>query len=171
MSNYSETDWEKIVYRGVESEELDYKAAIDWKKLNRTGKSKFVRHCLAMANTKGGYIVVGVGEDAAGQPSLFTGLTQTQAKSFDPTIIGNFVNRYADPEIDLTVERPVVKGKRYAIFVIRPFANIPHVCAYGLNEELQQGVFLYPHRRCRQPGSSPRQRDPHYYPASPAQSA
>ena len=141
MSNYSETDWEKIVYRGVESEELDYKAATDWKKLNRTGKSKFVRHCLAMANTKGGYIVVGVGEDAAGQPSLFTGLTQTQAKSFDPTIIGNFVNRYADPEIDLTVERPVVKGRRYAIFVIRPFTNIPHVCAYGLNEELQQGVF------------------------------
>lgn len=141
MSNYSETDWKNIVYRGVESEELDYKAAIDWQKLTRTGKSKFVRHCLAMANTKGGYIVVGVGEDSAGQPSLFTGLTPTQAKSFDPTIIGNFVNRYADPEIDLTVERPVIDGKRYAILVIRPFANIPHVCAYGLNEELQQGVF------------------------------
>jgi schlafen family protein len=141
MSNYSETDWKNIVYRGVESEELDYKAAIDWKKLNRVGKSKFVRHCLAMANTKGGYIVVGVGEDSAGQPSLFTGLTPAQAKSFDPTIIGNFVNRYADPEIDLTIERPIVDGKRYAIFVIRPFSNIPHVCAYGLNEELQQGVF------------------------------
>lgn len=141
MSNYNETDWESIVYRGVESEELDYKAAIDWRKLNRTGKSKFVRHCLAMANTKGGYIVVGVGEDSAGQPTLFTGLTPQQAKSFDPTLIGNFINRYADPEIDLTIERPVVKGKRYAIFVIRPFANIPHVCAYGLNDELQQGVF------------------------------
>jgi len=141
MSNYSETDWKNIVYRGVESEELDYKAAIDWKKLNRVGKSKFVRHCLAMANTKGGYIVVGVGEDSAGQPSLFTGLTPTQAKSFDPTIIGNFVNRYADPEIDFTIERPVVDGKRYAVFVIRPFPDIPHVCAYGMNEELQQGVF------------------------------
>ena len=141
MPNYSETDWENIIYRGVESEELDYKAAIDWRKLTRTGKSKFVRHCLAMANTKGGYIVVGVGEDSAGQPALFTGLTPDQNKSFDPTIIGNFVNRYADPEIDFTVERPVVKGKRYAIFVIRPFANIPHVCAYGMNDELQQGVF------------------------------
>jgi len=141
MTNYSETDWKNIVYRGVESEELDYKAAIDWKKLTRTGKSKFVRHCLAMANTKGGYIVVGVGEDSAGQPSLFTGLTPTQAKSFDPTIIGNFVNRYADPEIDMTIERQKIDGKRYAIFVIRPFSNIPHVCAYGLNDELQQGVF------------------------------
>ncbi len=141
MSNYSETDWKNIVYRGVESEELDYKAAIDWKKLSRVGKSKFVRHCLAMANTKGGYIVVGVGEDSAGQPALFTGLTPAQAKSFDPTIIGNFVNRYADPEIDITIERPIVDGKRYAIFVIRAFSSIPHVCAYGMNEELQQGVF------------------------------
>ncbi|MDD5697345.1 MAG: ATP-binding protein [Victivallaceae bacterium] len=141
MSNFSETDWENIIYRGVESEELDYKAAVDWRKLNRIGKSKFVRHCLAMANTKGGYIVVGVGEDAAGQPSLFTGLTPEQAKSFDPTIIGNFVNRYADPEIDFTIERPLVNAKRYAIFVIRPFSDIPHVCAYGLNDELQEGVF------------------------------
>ena len=141
MSNYSETDWKNIIYRGVESEELDYKAAIDWKKLSRTGKSKFVRHCLAMANTKGGYIVVGVGEDSAGQASLFTGLTPTQAKSFDPTIIGNFVNRYADPEIDMTIERPKIDGKRYAVFVIRPFSNIPHVCSYGLNDELREGVF------------------------------
>ena len=74
MPNYSETDWENIIYRGVESEELDYKAAINWRKLTRTGKSKFVRHCLAMANTKGGYVVVGVGEDSAGQPHFLRDL-------------------------------------------------------------------------------------------------
>ncbi|QSH41290.1 ATP-binding protein [Lentisphaerota bacterium ZTH] len=134
-------DWSSIVYRGVESEELDYKAAINWNRLNRTGRAKFARHCMALANTKGGYIVVGVGEDSAGQPSLFTGLSKEQAKSFDPTMIGNFINKYADPEIDFTLERPVVDGKRYAIFVIRRFADIPHVCAYGFNNELQQGVF------------------------------
>lgn len=141
MSEKIQIDWKSIVCRGVESEELDYKAAQDWRKLSRHGKSKFVRHCLAMANTKGGYIVVGVGEDSAGQPSLFTGLTGEQAKSFDPTIVGNFINKYADPEIDFTVERPIVDGKRYAIFVIRRFSNIPHVCSYGFENELQQGVF------------------------------
>lgn len=134
-------DWEQIVYRGVESEELDYKAAQDWRKLSRNGKAKFVRHCLAMANTKGGYIVVGVGEDTAGQPSLFTGVTKEQSKSFDPTMVGNFINKYADPEIDFTIERPIVNGKSYVIFVIRRFVNIPHVCSYGLEGELQQGVF------------------------------
>ena len=141
MSVKIQIDWKNIVYRGVESEELDYKAGLDWRKLNRGSKAKFVRHCLAMANTKGGYIVVGVGEDSAGQPSLFTGLTGEQAKSFDPTIVGNFINKYADPEIDFTIERPIVDGKRYAIFVIRRFSNIPHVCSYGFENELQQGVF------------------------------
>jgi len=141
MSVKIQIDWKSIIYRGVESEELDYKAALDWRKLNRGSKAKFVRHCLAMANTKGGYIVVGVGEDSAGQPSLFTGLTGEQAKSFDPTTVGNFINKYADPEIDFTIERPIVDGKRYAIFVIRRFSNIPHVCSYGFENELQQGVF------------------------------
>ena len=65
-------DWEAIVKRGVESDELDYKAAQNWNRLSRTGRAKFARHCMAMANTKGGFIVVGVGEDASGKHALLT---------------------------------------------------------------------------------------------------
>ncbi|MDD3116281.1 MAG: ATP-binding protein [Victivallaceae bacterium] len=137
----AEYDWESIIYRGVESDELDYKAAQDWSKLNRAGRAKFARHCLAMANTKGGYVVVGVGEDESGQPTRFTGLTEEQAKSFDPTNVGNFINRFADPQIDFTIERPEVDKKRYAVFVIRRFQNMPHVCPAGCEHELLQGVF------------------------------
>jgi len=135
------TDWRAIIRRGVESEELDYKAAQDWTELNRSGKAKFVRHCLAMANSKGGYIVVGVSEDKAGRPCIYTGLTDKQSRSFDPTLVGNFINNYVDPEIDFSLERPTVDGKRYAIFVVRRFSSLPHVCAYGCDNELQQGVF------------------------------
>ena len=49
-------NWKTLITRGFESEELDYKAAQNWLSLKRTGKAKFVRHCLAMANTKGGYL-------------------------------------------------------------------------------------------------------------------
>lgn len=136
-----QTDWSSIIYRGVESEELDYKAAQDWNSLSRSGKAKFVRHCIALANSKGGYIVVGVGEDGAGRPTLYTGLTEKQSRSFDPTPVGNFINNYVEPELDFTIERPVVDGRRYAIFVVRRFSGIPHVCTYGCEGELQQGVF------------------------------
>lgn len=137
----ADIDWKSIICRGVESDELDYKAPQNWRKLPRSGKAKFVRHCLAMANTKGGYVVVGVGEDASGQPAVFTGLTPEEAQSFDPTMVGSFINRYADPQIDFTIERPVVDGKRYAVFVIRRFSALPHVCSAGLEHELLQGVF------------------------------
>lgn len=134
-------DWEEIVKRGVESDTLDYKSAQNWRLLPRAGKMKFVRHALAMANTKGGYVVVGVGEDPAGRPAVYTGLTEEESASFDPSMVGSFINHYVDPPIEFTLERPIVDGKRYAIFHIRPFKDIPHVCSCGYEHELLQGVF------------------------------
>jgi hypothetical protein len=134
-------DWEALIHRGIESDELDYKAAQDWSKLSRSGKAKFARHAMALGNTRGGFIVVGVGEDEAGRPVLRTGLNEAQAKSFDPTDVGSFINSHADPAIDLDVERPVVDGKQYVVFVVRRFATLPHVCSRSSERELQQGAF------------------------------
>ena len=135
------TDWKELVFRGVESDELDYKAAQDWEEIGRVGRAKFVRHLLAFANTRGGCIVVGVGEDSSGYPSRRTGLTPKQCASFDPTKVGSFVNQHVEPPIDFVIERPVVRGKRYAVFVVRPFRELPHVCSAGVEGELQTGVF------------------------------
>ena len=135
------TKWQELVYRGVESDELDYKAAQDWDELTKAGKAKFVRHLLAFANTRGGYLVVGVGEDGSGYPALRTGLSDKQCASFDPSKVGAFVNSHVEPPIKFTIERPLIKGKRYAIFVIHPFDALPHVCANGVDGELQAGVF------------------------------
>ena len=135
------TDWKELVFRGVESDELDYKAAQDWEEIGRIGRAKFVRHLLAFANTRGGCIVVGVGEDASGYPSKRTGLTPKQCASFDPSKVGAFVDQHVEPPINFVIERPVVRGKRYAIFVVRPFRELPHVCSSGIEGELQTGVF------------------------------
>ncbi|MBO5763081.1 MAG: ATP-binding protein [Lentisphaeria bacterium] len=134
-------DWRELIYRGVESDELDYKSAMNWNKLSRTGKGKLLRHCLALANTRGGYIVVGVSEDAYGRPRIYQGLTEEEAHSFDPSPVGSFLTHYADPPIDFTVERPVVDGKHYAIFVIRPFASLPHICTNSVETEVREGCF------------------------------
>ncbi len=134
-------DWRNIVYRGIESEELDYKASVNWFKLSRIGKAKFARHCMALANTKGGYIVVGVAQDRSGRPCVYTGVGHQQSKTFDPSDVGNVINRYSDPPLDFEIERPIVDGKRYVIFVIKRFALTPHVCSMSCETELQQGVF------------------------------
>ena len=137
----ADIDWSAIIYKGAESDELDYKAAQNWNQHSRGGRAKFVRHCLALANTKGGYIVVGVGEDHNGRPVDFTGLTEEQSKSFDPTTVGNFITRFSDPPIDFTLERPVVDGKCYAVFSVKPFRELPHVCPSNCETELLRGVF------------------------------
>ncbi|HPN84393.1 MAG TPA: ATP-binding protein [Victivallales bacterium] len=135
------TDWSSIIYRGFESEELDYKAAQNWLKLSRQGKARFARHCMALANTNGGYLVVGVGEDKSGRPCVHTGLSEQQAKSFDPTDVGNFINRFSDPAVDFDIERPVIDGRRYVVFSVRRFSLIPHICCASCESELQQGFF------------------------------
>lgn len=140
-NNNNSMDWREIVYRGVESQTLDYKAAQSWIGLSRVGKAKFARHAMAMANTKGGYLVVGVGEDDSGNPTLHTGLTESQLRSFDPSTVGQFINLFADPSIDFDIVRPEIDGKSYAIFVIRRFIGLPHVCSDHCGYELQQGVF------------------------------
>ena len=134
-------NWRDIIYRGVENQELDFKAAQDWNDLTRAGRAKFARHAMAMANTRGGYIVVGVSEDDNGNPTLCTGMTERQARSFDPSSVGQTINRYADPSVEFDIVRPELDGRCYVVFVVYPFRTLPHVCGDACEMELQRGVF------------------------------
>ena len=136
-----EHSFEELVYRGVESDELDYKTHMSWRTMSRAAKGKLLRHLIAFANTRGGALVIGVSEDQFGNPNLCTGVSQAEAGSFDPSAVGSFVNSHVEPPIDFTIERPVVRGKKYVIFIIRPFKNLPHVCTNSIEGEIQSGVF------------------------------
>ena len=141
MDRSNNEQWREIIYRGVESDTLDYKYSMNWIKMSRQSKGKLVRHCLAFANTQGGCIVIGVGEDKSGHPSVYRGLSNEETHSFDPSIVGTFINSCVDPAIDLTIERPLIDNRRYAIIVVRPFKDLPHVCIDAIEGELQRGVF------------------------------
>ncbi|MDD3886135.1 MAG: ATP-binding protein, partial [Victivallaceae bacterium] len=141
MNSLLDIDFAELINRGVESDVLDYKAPMNWGEMSRAAKAKIVRHCVAMANTRGGCVVIGVAEDAAGRPVLRKGLSEVECRSFDPSAIITFINRCVDPPIDIGVERPVVDGKRYAVLVVNPFKLLPHVATTSIDDELRTGVL------------------------------
>lgn len=137
----TQEDWRDVVYCGVENQQIDFKSAQDWNELSRSGRAKFARHAMALANTMGGYVVVGVGEDSSGVPNVYQGMTDKQAASFDPSAVGQTINRYADPAVDFDIVRPEIDGKTFVVFVVYPFRDMPHVCGDACEAELQRGVF------------------------------
>ncbi|MDD3694958.1 MAG: ATP-binding protein [Lentisphaeria bacterium] len=136
-----QSDWREVLFCGLENQQIDFKAAQDWNKIGRVGRAKFARHLMALANTLGGYLVIGVGEDPNGNPTLYTGLDEKQASSFDPSGVGQTVNRYAEPAVEFDLVKPEIDGKVYVILVVYPFRNLPHVCNDACEGELQRGVF------------------------------
>lgn len=134
-------DWKEIIHCGLENQQIDFKAPQNWNTIGRVGRAKFARHAIALANTAGGYVVIGVGEDENGNPTKHIGMSVEEASSFDPSTVGQTLASYADPPVSLDVVRPVVDGLQYVVLVVYPFKEMPHVCSNACEHELQPGAF------------------------------
>ena len=137
----SHEDWREVIYCELENQQIDFKSHQNWDAIGRVGRAKFARHAMALANTQGGYVVVGVSENENGTPNVYTGMTEAEASSFDPSNVGQSINTFADPPVSLDIVRPMVEGRRYVVMVVYPFSDIPHVCTENCEHELQRGGF------------------------------
>jgi predicted HTH transcriptional regulator len=156
------TDQERdpIVHRGAESRDFDYKRPMAWKSGDYACVG-LVCDILAMANTGGGQIVIGVAEADAGGWD-WQGLSEDDARTWDQTDVANVVNgRYADPSVDFTLIHRKVAGKPYIVIAIQPFARVPHICRRSCEKGRGQRRrpihskgehALHSHRRCRKQG-------------------
>jgi hypothetical protein len=115
-----------ILLRGHESKELDYKAPMAWSETDKASCCNLVKDILAMANTKGGFVVIGVSEEAGG--FKYDGVSGEQAKSFDTTRLNRFLQIYADPPINALLRKIAHDGKTFVIIEIPAFPDTPHIC-------------------------------------------
>ena len=120
------TDWYKVVYRNFESKELDYKAPCAWDEDDKKACCGLVKDILALANTSGGWLVIGVNEGTNGFDHA--GLTEEQAKSFDTSRVNRFVQNYADPPINARIHKVVIDSKSFVVVEVPAFPDTPHVC-------------------------------------------
>ena len=119
-------DLKDIVLRGFESKDLDYKSPIAWDESDKKASCELVKDILGMANTLGGYIVIGVSESASG--FVWNGVTGKQALSFDTSRVNRFLQNYADPPINTTLRKRDHDGKTFVIIGVPRFSDTPHIC-------------------------------------------
>jgi hypothetical protein len=116
----------RILLKGYESKDFDYKGPMDWDASDKKARCELVKDILAMANTFGGYIVIGVSEVSAGWS--FAGMSEEQVETFDSTKINGFVQNYSDPPINCVVYKLQHETKNYVILEVPQFPDTPHIC-------------------------------------------
>lgn len=116
----------EILLQGFESKDLDYKGPCHWDEKDKKACCEIVKDILAMANTLGGYIVMGVNEQENG--FTWEGLTLEQAKSFETSRINRFLQNYADPPINTLLKKIDHEDRTFVIIEVPRFADTPHIC-------------------------------------------
>lgn len=123
-----------LILHPHESKEHEFKGAMAWNGKDKKACCELVKDILAMANTKGGFIVIGVKETDNGfSPE---GLTSEQVASFQSEEINRFVQRYAEPPINTNLSKVEHDGKVFVILSIPQFGGIPHICKKDYPEVL-----------------------------------
>jgi hypothetical protein len=132
-------DWETILRRGFESKELDYKGPCAWAEDDKVACCRLVKDILAIANTKGGWLVIGVNETSTG--FSWDGLTDDQCKSFETSRLNRFLQNYADPPINTGMIKPRSQEKNFVIITIPRFPDTPHICKKDFQENNNKRVL------------------------------
>ena len=78
-----------VIERNYESKALDYKGPTIWNSQDRKSCCELVKDVLAIANTDGGFIIIGVEEKDEG--FMLVGLSSDEAGSYESTVLCNFI--------------------------------------------------------------------------------
>jgi len=141
----NEADIEFYIQHRKEERYLEYKGSMIWTRVDT--KVKIARAMMAMSNLRnGGVIVVGMKEIKRGvwEPDI---MTEEQVTSFTQDDIAQWVNDYAVPAVQFTVEPFSLNTDKFVIIKVREFNSVPTVCEKQKTlrgkEELKEGAIYY----------------------------
>jgi len=120
-----------------ETRDVDYKAAMSWNEKDKATCCGIVKDVLAMANSGGGLIILGVDQqqDGSFQPS---GVPDRILPTWETTQVNNFVQKYADPPINTRLRRFTDGGATFVAIDVPPFPDMPHLCVKDYPGELSK---------------------------------
>ena len=115
-----------IIERNFESKGLDYKGPVEWNSGDKKACCELAKDIIGMANTEGGYIVIGVSELDEG--FSLDGVNAEQARSFESSEVCRFVQNYVDPPINVRILKIVHNLKLFIVISVPKFPDTPHIC-------------------------------------------
>ena len=114
-----------IAYTG-ESDNIDAKCGMKWDGAETS--AGLAKDIAAFANSRdGGIVVIGKEEISSGK-FVWNGVTEEQAKSFETTKVGDWINRYFSPPIRLVCYRQEYDGKTFVVITVAESRMYQH-CA------------------------------------------
>lgn len=129
---------DRIISR--ESSFVEFKESFGWKSL-----PKYLKTCTAYANTKGGYLVFGIGR----KPHKLLGLSGSNLKAFediDPEKLSGQFNEHFAPEILWDIHEYELEGKKYGLLYTFECKNKPVICRKDAETVLKEGDIYYRYR-------------------------
>lgn len=113
-----------------ETKNRDFKAGCAWNTLSKQEKGGLVADMAALANTGGGFLFFGFDDKTL---EFDGGVPHDHG--FDPTDIGNVLNRYFQPPIRVEAFSEVHQGHRIAVIRVFDFEQEPHIATLELQSE------------------------------------
>lgn len=111
--------------------EVDYKASARFDG-DDNYTLKLIRHIQGMANSNGGWLVIGYSETSGPPPELDSNHSEDVCASYDPTQVAKRVNSFIErrQRIKLTIyfEIHPDTGIRHPIIQVKGFDRLPYVC-------------------------------------------
>lgn len=118
-----------------ETRDVDYKTAMAWDEDDKEKCCGPVKDILALANTEGGLIIIGV-EQLPDKSFHATGVSGDMLKGWETTRVNNFVQRYAEPPINTRIRRFSENG---LTFIAIDVPRLPR-CPAPLRARLSEGA-------------------------------
>lgn len=137
---------DSLISNGREERHVEFKQTMNWS--DAATKSKVVKTSIAMANLRdGGFIVFGI-ERQSDDSYVPVGMKPEDYDSFKQDDISMEVNNYADPFVELTVQKLERDRKLFAVIQIREFLELPVLCKRDGVERLRSGaIYVRPRRK------------------------
>jgi DNA-binding response OmpR family regulator len=105
-----------LLKMGTETQTLDYKEDLDLS--SKVGRASLAKDVIAMANSGGGVLVIGVAERTPGEFEP-VGLSEQRLKLFETSLINKAIRGFISPHIAITSRRVHMRSKTF-IFIEVP---------------------------------------------------